>query len=169
MDDSPTSGMQRPPGSIPGRNVVLVMFGFGCLATTTLWIYWSLHMMPFMPLQEALVSEFGKDCAPRVEGGQRKIHKNSTRMLRVILKVSFNPESADSQTHELVEQHLVKVRDIAGQHVDLSEYDTLELHLFQDVQESRFPQLTLRRNLESWEEVNEDGTPRETDESDSNV
>ena len=80
-------------------------------------------------------------------------------MLRVVLKVPFNPELDAPTTTERVNEHLVKVRDIAAENLNLNDYDTLELHLFQDKQESRFPQITVRKNIASWEDVNEDGTP----------
>jgi hypothetical protein len=162
----PTLNSPTPlPGTVSGRKMVLIMFGFGSVATLTLWAYWQLHMMPFMPLQEALVAEFGKDSAPRVEGGQRKIHKNSTRMLRVVLKVNFNPADSDPDVKNKVETHMLTVRDTAAKHVNLDDYDTLELHLFQDVQEERYPQLTIRKNIKSWQDVNEDGTPLEGDDA----
>jgi len=158
--NSPTASVEPPSGpSISGRTVVIAMFAFGAVATLILFVYWNLHMMPFMPMQEALVAEFGEDCAPRVEGGQRKIHKHSTKMLRVVLKVPFNPKLEAPTTAERVNEHLVKVRDIAAKNLNLDDYDTLELHLFQDKQESRFPQITVRKNIASWEDVNEDGTP----------
>jgi hypothetical protein len=34
------------------------MFAFGIVATGTMWAYWHLHLMPFMPLQESLAAEF---------------------------------------------------------------------------------------------------------------
>lgn len=145
--------------AISGQRVVVAMFVFGSLATATLWAYWHYHMMPFMPLQDALVEQFGKDSAPRVEGGQRKMHRHSTRMLRVVLRVPFNPESESPEIARELERYLTTVRDTAADILDLTQYDTLELHLFEEQQEQTWPQITLRRNLQTWEPVNEDGSP----------
>jgi hypothetical protein len=158
MSTNVTSGPKQQSGTISGRKLVIMLFAFGALATATLWGYWQLHMMPFMPLQAALVEAFGKDCAPRVEGGQRKMHKQTTRMLRVVMRVPFDPEIDDSETQARIVKYLTQVRDIAENHVDITEYDTLELHLFQENQEQALKQFTVRKNLKSWQDVNEDGT-----------
>ena len=34
------------------------MFSMGILATGFLWVYWTIQLTPFMPLQEVLESEF---------------------------------------------------------------------------------------------------------------
>jgi hypothetical protein len=48
-----------PPGRrVSGRLIVASMFLLGICATSFLYTYWTLHLMPFMPLQESLVREF---------------------------------------------------------------------------------------------------------------
>ena len=63
-----SNAMPPTEKTISGSRLVIAMFGMAIVATGLLWFYWDLHLMPYMPLQEALAEEF-EDSSPRVEGG----------------------------------------------------------------------------------------------------
>ena len=69
-------------GTISGRYVVISMFALAFVLIGALYTYWNLHLMPFMPLQEALAAKF-EESSPRVDGGRRKMHKGTPNILRV--------------------------------------------------------------------------------------
>lgn len=129
---------------LSGRSVVGGMFSFAILTTALLWIYWKLHTAPFVPLQRAIVEQF-PDSAPRVEGGQRKMHKGTPRILRVVLRVGFDPTTNKLQS----EQTADRVADIARETMDLTEYDLLEIHLFHPIPEQEIRQVSITRALAS--------------------
>lgn len=129
-DDDTEQEASRPPVYISGRVVVFLMFAFGIATTGTMWIYWKLHVGPFLPLQRAIAAEF-EDSAPLVEGGQRKKHQNTPRILRVVLKVDFNPETEEARSTEVV----ARVTELAKQHQDLNSYDEVEIFLVQQLAE----------------------------------
>jgi hypothetical protein len=111
--------------TLSGRWVVVVLIAFGMLATGGMWVYWKLHVAPFLPLQQALADEFD-DSSPRVEGGQRKIHKGTPRILRITLKVDFDP-AADAQRADAFADRVVRfTRGV----YDLTAYEVLEVHLY---------------------------------------
>ncbi len=110
--------------TISGKWLVIGMFAFAITATAILWYYWTLHTAPFIPLQRAIVDEFA-DSAPRVEGGQRKIHKGTPRILRVTMKVGFNPQTDEEQAAQTAD----RIVELADEHLDLADYDQMDLHL----------------------------------------
>lgn len=119
----------RPPHSAPpeiaGKWVVLGIFGFAFLVVGGLYAYWYMHRAPFLPLQQALADEF-PDSGPLVEGGQRKIHKNTPPILRITMKVEFDPVTEEEQARHVAD----RVYDFVAGQTDLAKYDTFELHLF---------------------------------------
>ncbi|GAB4151073.1 MAG: hypothetical protein Tsb009_26270 [Planctomycetaceae bacterium] len=111
---------------ISGRWVIIGMFGFAILITATLWVYWKLHVGPFLPLQQALADRF-PGSRPRVEGGRHKSHKTgSPNILRVTMKVDYNPN------RELVkaEKFSRTVFEFVRKNWDLKPYDIFELHFY---------------------------------------
>jgi hypothetical protein len=108
-----------------GRWVVLAMFTFAATVTGTLYLYWNLHTAPFRPLQEALGREY-KGSHPLVQGGQEKMHKGTPRILRIILRVDFDPN--DPAQDDELERRTNRVLELAGEHQDLSKYDDLHVH-----------------------------------------
>ena len=110
------------------------MFVMGFTATGILWTYWQLHLMPFMPLQKALFEEF-EDSSPRVEGGQRKIHKHTPPILRVVMRVPFDPTSDDEESQKLTQHRLDRIETLAAEHTQLADFEIIEVHLFQEPQE----------------------------------
>ena len=130
------------PREISGRWVVIGMFTFGISATAVLWIYSYYNSAPFQPLQRALAAEF-EDSSPRVKGGQRKIHQGTPRVLHIVLRVDFNPNTDSARVESMFE----RVVQIARQHVELSSYDQFELHLFRQVPERKSQHVTIQREI----------------------
>ncbi len=127
---------------IPGAFVVLGMFAFGLLATGMLFAYWHFHTAPFQELQAALAKEF-PGCRPRVEGGQRKQHKHTPRILRIVLKVDFPPEREMKQSEHMAD----RVMKLAAEHHDLAAYDLVEIHLYWPEQEKEIHEQLIERSV----------------------
>ncbi len=143
VDLEPELRSAPPPAPrVSGRAVVFGMFAFGLAATGFLWVYWTLHTGPFRPLQLALAKEYPHS-VPRVEGGQRKMHKRTPMILRVTLRVDFDPETETSRG----ERVLGRVEEIARQHLDLSAYERLEVYLYEGVPENALRQKEYQRDL----------------------
>jgi len=145
-DDEPRRSAARPnaPREFRGGWVIAAMFGFGVLTTAGLWVYWYLHLAPFRPLQAAVAAEF-PDSAPRVEGGQRKMHKGTPRILRITLRVDFDPNTDDDR----VETITAKLYELAGRYQDISSYDTLEMYLYQRIPEQETRERRVERVLKA--------------------
>ena len=110
---------------VSGRPVVAGMMAFGLLASGTLWTYWSYHTAPFIPMQVAIANEF-PGSAPRVDGGQRKMHKGTPKLLWVVMQVEFNPVADTVRAHEVTRRVMVLARD----NLDLTQFDQLNLRQF---------------------------------------
>jgi hypothetical protein len=134
--------------SLSGRKVVAAMFAFGIAATAGMWVYWKLHVAPFVALQQALAQEF-EDSRPLVEGGQRKMHKDTPRILRITMHAPFNPVANREQTLRLGEQVLAFVRA----REDLTRFAELHLYLYSREGDYDFFETCIR-----WELP--DGPPR---------
>jgi hypothetical protein len=122
--------------------MVLILIAFGVLTTAGMWTYWTQHVGPFRPLQDALAAAF-PNSSPRVEGGQRKMHKGTPKILRVVLRVGFDPVSEKSRGEEMVD--LVKL--VAAKHIDLDAYDELQVFLYHGVPEQEVRQQEYTRTL----------------------
>jgi len=130
---------QQSIRELSGRWVVTGMFGFGIVATGVLYTYWQLQTAPFMPVQMALAEAFA-DSSPRVQGGQRKMHQNTPVILRVVMRVPFDPIRDEA----VARRFLVDVARVINGQLDLSEYDQLDLHLYQPNPERAIQQKTYR-------------------------
>lgn len=106
--------------SISGRFVVLALFVLGIAAGIAVYIFWTMHFAPFIPLQRALSDEF-ESVRPRVEGGR---HRGGPAILRVVLHVKEAPQPDDPE----LETAAARVRQLAATHLDLSRYSELELY-----------------------------------------
>ncbi len=138
--DEPTSNREISSGTW----IVIAMFAFGTILTTTLFIYWEMHTAPYRPLQQAIVAEFPKS-KPRVEGGQRKSHKDSPMTLRVVMSVLFDPN--EEKNGLKVNSTIDKVQELADQHHDLSGFDMLHVHLYHTPPEQEISQKSIEREL----------------------
>jgi hypothetical protein len=107
-----------------------------------MWAYWTLHVGPFRPFQDALAAAFPHS-SPRVDGGQRKMHKGTPRILRVVMRVEFNPITESARGEQVVDA----VEQIARKHLDLGAYDELKVFLFHGVPEQDVQQQEFRRTL----------------------
>ena len=133
---------RRTERRVSGRAMVLGMIAFGMLTTATMWVYWTLHVGPFRPLQDAIAAAFPHS-SPRVDGGQRKMHKGTPKILRIVMRVEFDPVSETSRGEEVV----TAVEQIARKHLDMSQYEELDVYLFQGVPEQSVKQHEYTRTL----------------------
>lgn len=141
-----SNAMPPTEKTISGSRLVIAMFGMAIVATGLLWFYWDLHLMPYMPLQEALAEEF-EDSSPRVEGGQRKMHKGTPLILRVVMRVPFDPTAADGQTQQEIERRILRTRELATKYSDIENFETLEVHLYFQPKEKTLKQKTFSKSL----------------------
>lgn len=155
--DSNALQNEPPPQvrEIQGKWIVIAMFSFAVLATGTLWTYWKLHMMPFMPLQEVLIEQF-PNSSPRVEGGQSKMHKDTPMLLRVVMRVEFDPELEK----EAAETFVDRVSDAIKPHVEPNKWEELHVHLYQQEPEKELRQKTFERN---WRADADQDSPGQTE------
>ena len=121
--DSPVTESDSP--SISGRKLVIGLLVFAITMVAALGIYSYLDRMPFRRLERAIHAEY-PNSAPRVQGGQRKMHKVTPRILRITMRVEFNP-NMDPQKVDTIVERLIQ---LARVHQDLSSYDELEIHIF---------------------------------------
>jgi hypothetical protein len=150
---------------LTGRKVVGSMFLMGICATAFLYGYWTLHLMPFMPLQEAIVAEF-PGSAPRVNGGKRKLHKDTPGMLQIGMKLKFDPTSRDPKSVRDLKHLQTRIYDLVMEKVDLQklqwELDVIELYVYQLVQEQEIRERSFRLDFRAptaWSEVDLTGNP----------
>jgi hypothetical protein len=113
------------PRTVSGRWIVLTVFAFGIAATGGIWVYWKLHLAPFMPLQKALAAEFPQS-SPRVDGGwSGKEFQQGPPRLRIVLRVPYPPLEQDAR----VPATLDRVIALARESLNLDHYETLEIYL----------------------------------------
>jgi hypothetical protein len=154
----------RPEWRVSGRGMVLGMLAFGVLTTSAMWIYWTLHVGPFRPFQDALAAAFPHS-SPRVDGGQRKMHKGTPRILRVVMRVEFDPVNELARGEGVVDV----VEQIARKHLDLDAYEELDVFLFQGVPEQEVRQQDYKRTLRpagksgKSEKVSQNAGPHQTE------
>lgn len=160
-EDLPSDRVATNDSRISGRVLVVAMFLFGIAATATMWIYWNLHLTPFMPLQKALAAEF-EDSSPRVSGGQRKISRNTPKIMRVVMRMPFDPTTDSEEIRLRVDSVVQRIRELAAEHAQLGDYEILEVHLFQEIQhpsENEIRSDVIRRSIDAWQDVDADGNP----------
>lgn len=123
--------------TVSGSKVVLAMFGLGILATTALSFYWTKHLEPFMPMQQAVNERF-KNASARIDGGQRKLHKGTPSVLSVRMRIPFDPNESenDSQVQEIVDE-CVQLSKI---HVADMKFDEIVVLMYHQVKESKASQ-----------------------------
>ncbi len=134
----------KSPREFSGTKLIIGLFLFATLMSLGLWTFWYFHAKPFQPLQLAIHQAYPKSY-PQVQGGQLKMHKNTPRILRITLKVTFdpNPRESDQQVMAMVEG----LEELARQHIDLPSYELLEVHLVQRVPEHDSRTRTVTREI----------------------
>ena len=95
----------------------------GLVFTGVLWWYTDMHAGPFRELRDAIHSEF-PGSSPQVEGGQRKIHKGSPKILRITLRVEKDPRSND----DLVSRAMKRLVVLAERYHGLRKYEQLDVY-----------------------------------------
>ncbi len=133
------------PNEISGRWVVLGIFIFAIVMIGVLYLYWFKHTGPFLPLQKALAEEF-VGCQPLVQGGQRKIHKNTDKILRVTMKVEFNP----LEMTESSEQYVENIFRFISNNWKISDYDELHLHVYKKNPEKKLQENVFKKNVKEY-------------------
>lgn len=159
MSELNTAGLRRP--FLTGRKVVVAMFAMGICATAFLYGYWTLHLMPFMPLQQAIVAEF-PGSAPRVNGGKKKLHKDTPVMLQIGMKLKFDPTATDEKTVASVKALQSRVYQLVKEKVDFPGLNIIELYIYQLLQEQDIRERSFRLNVsnpDEWREVDLTGNP----------
>ena len=123
---------------------MLGIFALAIAASASVWIYSYYHAKPFQPLQVAIHRAIPKSY-PQVQGGQRKLHRNTTKTLRVTLQVGFDPEprEADKQVEEMV----ARLEELARQHIDFPNYEVFEIHLVHRVPEHKSKTRAVTREI----------------------
>ena len=122
----------QEPTTVSGSKVVIAMFGLGILATSALWMYWTKHLEPFMPMQIALNEKFA-GASTRIDGGQRKLHKGTPSVLSVRMKIPFDPndDGQESQVQEIVDTCV----QLSKVHVSEMQFDEIVVLLYHQVKE----------------------------------
>ena len=134
--------MLKQTTEISGKWIVIGMFTFAVAIISVLWIYTVSHRAPFRSLERALKEEF-VDSVPKVEGGQRKIHENSSKILRIIMKATFDP----SVERDQAERFAQKVISVPRKHHAISQYEILEIHFFKLDPEKKILQWETERKV----------------------
>lgn len=135
------------------------MFLFGSVATGLLYAYWTLHLMPFMPLQAAIVQEF-PGSAPRVDGGKKRMSQNTPTILRIVMKSQIDPLSEKPESVEEITFIRSRIAKLAVEKVQLPDLAIIELHIYKLLQEKEIRERSWRLELESggdWYEVDQRG------------
>lgn len=160
MTTSPvTAANPAKPFFLSGRTIVALMFLLGILATSFLYAYWTLHLMPFMPLQEAIVAEF-PGSAPRVDGGQKKMHKDTPLILRIAMKSELDPLSENPEDQQEMARIRNRVAELSRSLDPLPGVELLELHIYKLVEEEAIRKRSWRLDMQQqseWSEIDERG------------
>lgn len=159
MTETDLSSTVRP--FVTGPRVVAAMFGMGILATAFLYGYWTLHLMPFMPLQKAIVAEF-PGSSPRVNGGQQKMHKETPRILHIDMKSEKDPTADDPETVAYMSSLRNRIVKLVDSKVDFPDLECIELHIYKLLPEKEILERSYRFDVtenSAWTEMGADGIP----------
>ncbi|MCX7421471.1 MAG: hypothetical protein NT013_18265 [Planctomycetia bacterium] len=139
------------PREFSGAKVIIGLFVFAFVMSFVLWVYWSLHTGPFLPLQRAIFREFPKSY-PHVEGGQRRMHKNTPKTLRVTMRVAFDPESVAEKPQ--VEAVFAQLVELAKKNIAFETFELFEVHFVLMRPEHSAKKLTVTRDVAPLLNVN---------------
>jgi hypothetical protein len=147
--------------TISGRWLVIGMFVMGITATGLLYAYSTLHLGPFKPLQEAIVSEF-PGSAPRVDGGKKRMQLDTPTILRILMKTEIDPLSESEESVHAMMAMRKRIAELAVQKVTLPDLAIIELHVYKLLQEDQILKRSFRLDLKSgtdWIEIDQRGEP----------
>ncbi len=132
------------PREFSGTKVMLCIFALAIAASASVWIFSYYHAKPFQPLQTAVHRAFPK-AYPQVQGGQRRMHRNTPKTLRITMQVGFDPEPREAD--EQVAAVVARLEELARQHIDFASYQIFEIHLVQRVPEHKSKTRTVTREI----------------------
>lgn len=132
------------PREFSGTKLILSIFTLAIVMAASVWVYSYFHVKPFHALAAAIFEEFPKSY-PQVQGGQRRMHRDTPKTLRITMQVGFDPEPREAD--EQVESLVVRLEELARQHLDFSSYEIFEIHLVQRVPEHKAKKRTVTREL----------------------
>lgn len=115
--ESPVDPQRR---SIPGRTIVIGLLLAGVVTWSGVYWYWNDHARPFRRLTFTLARTF-PDSMPKAEGG---LWPSSSRVMRVGLRLTFDPATDRPRVAEMQQQVLQLIRE----NCDLSLFARCELH-----------------------------------------
>ncbi len=111
--------------NLTGKPVVFGMFLFALVVSVGLWGYWELHTQPFRALTDQLGKSFPHS-NPRVEGGKHGMHKQTPLVLRIVMRVDYDPILNEQEYQKQVSEILA----LAAQSGMLNKYEECEIHLY---------------------------------------
>ena len=132
------------PRELSGTKVMLGIFALAIAASASVWVYSYYHAKPFQPLQVAIYRAFPKSY-PQVQGGQRRMHRNTPKTLRITLQVNFDPEPRDADMQ--VEAVVARLEELARKYIHFPSYEIFEIHLVQRVPEHKSKTRTITREI----------------------
>lgn len=132
------------PREFSGTKLIVGIFALAIVMAASVWGYSYFHAKPFQSLATAIFAEFPKSY-PQVQGGQRRMHRDTPKVLRITMQVLFDPELKESD--ERVEALVARLEELARQHLDFSSYQIFEVHLVQRVPEHKAKKRTITREI----------------------
>jgi len=137
--------------TISGRWLVIGMFAMGITATSLLYVYSSLHLGPFRPLQDAIVAEF-PGSAPRVDGGRKRLNEDSPTILRILMKTEIDPDSDSEDSLRKMNTLRKRIAELVLNKTPLPDIGIIELRVYKLLQEDKTLARSFRLNLRSGED-----------------
>lgn len=144
-DDSSPPQIYPPgddTGGISGRWVILGILILAVGATAFEWNYTRMYRAPFIPLREAIAESFGREAKVKIDGGR---NKRGPMTLRIVIDVPFDPTAETEQKRTL--EALQRLEKMAVDHVDLKEYEFIQIYLVQIIPEGTPKRLEHRRPI----------------------
>ena len=132
----------RPQREISGKTVVIAVLLYSGVIVGLLWAFAVIDRAPFQKVEHALAAEF-PDSLPKVRGGREKGDESKPMLLRIVMRVPFNPEGDEQQAEKIAD----RVFEIARANHDTAPYDEVEIDLFQARPEQEILQRTIHRKL----------------------
>ncbi len=129
-------------GGISGRWVILAILILAVCATAFEWNYTRMYRAPFIPLREAIAESFGRAAKVKIDGGR---NKRGPMTLRIVIDVPFDP-TAESEQQQSIEA-LQRLEKLSVDHLDLKEYEFIQIYLVQIIPEGTPKRLEHRRPI----------------------
>ena len=132
----------RPPREISGKTVVIGVLLYSVVIVSALFVFAIIDRAPFQQVEQALAEEF-PDSSPKVRGGREKGKDTNPMLLRVVMRVPFDPEADEKQAETVAD----RVLEIAKTNHDTTLYDEVEIDLFKAQPEKEVLQRKIQRKL----------------------